>query len=202
MKIIIRLCSFLLRKTDEEKGEINNISVDKLFNDESQPGKHKLAFFLFDRKEKAMKVKTFETQRVSCIRENVYTYEVDENISCSDELYNVARKLGLHEAAEEYFCIACFNTKGKIIAVHEVSHGDINSSLVHPREIFKRAITKNASEIALMHNHPSGDSTPSKDDKESTKRISECGDILGIRVIDHLIVTDSGYISMKATNDF
>ena len=149
-----------------------------------------------------MKVKTFETQRVSCIRENVYTYEVDENISRSDELYNVARKLGLHEAAEEYFCIACFNTKGKIIAVHEVSHGDINSSLVHPREIFKRAIINNASAIALMHNHPSGDSTPSKDDKESTKRISECGDILGIKVIDHLIVTDSGYISMKATNDF
>ena len=149
-----------------------------------------------------MKVKTFETQRVSCIRENVYTYEVDENISCSDELYNVARKLGLHEAAEEYFCIACFNTKGKIIAVHEVSHGDINSSLANPREIFKRAIINNASAIAIMHNHPSGDPTPSKDDKESTKRISECGEILGIKVLDHLIVTDSGYRSMKATNDF
>ena len=82
------------------------------------------------------------------------------------------------------------NTKNKTIGLNMVSVGSLNSSIVHPREVFKLAILQNARSIIVAHNHPSGDTNPSKEDIESTKRLVEAGKILGIDVLDPLVIGD------------
>lgn len=95
---------------------------------------------------------------------------------------------------KEHFVILYFDTKNKLI-VDEISIGTLNASLVHPREVFSKAIINNASHIILAHNHPSGDSTPSIDDIKTTKRLIESGKLLGIAVLDHIIVTNNSFSS-------
>lgn len=102
----------------------------------------------------------------------------------------------IHENPEEYMYMICMNTKNRIIGVFEISHGNVNSSIVGTREIFQKALLANAVSIILMHNHPSGDPKPSREDIEVTKRIVEAGKIIGIQVLDHIIVGDQ-YISLK-----
>lgn len=75
--------------------------------------------------------------------------------------------------------------------------GTVNSSLIHPREVFKTSILSNASSVIIFHNHPSGDPTPSNEDKNITRRLKEAGQILGIDVLDHIIVADDKFCSLK-----
>ena len=75
--------------------------------------------------------------------------------------------------------------------------GSLNASIVHPREVFKNAVKKSANSIIAMHNHPSGDPAPSKEDIDITKRISKAGELLGITLLDHIIIGDHQYISFK-----
>ncbi|MGD9677322.1 MAG: DNA repair protein RadC [Vulcanibacillus sp.] len=98
---------------------------------------------------------------------------------------------------QEHFIILLLDTKNQIISKETISIGTLNSSIVHPREVFKPAIKKSVSAIILAHNHPSGDPTPSKEDIEITKRLTKAGEILGIDVLDHIIIGDSKYISFK-----
>lgn len=95
---------------------------------------------------------------------------------------------------KEYFIIMFFDVKNKLI-IDDVSIGILNASLVHPREVFKKAILNNASYVIIAHNHPSGDPTPSDEDINTTKRLKEAGHILGISVLDHMIVTGDAYYS-------
>jgi DNA repair protein RadC len=98
---------------------------------------------------------------------------------------------------KEHFIILILNTKNFLLGVETVSIGSLNSSIVHPRELFKSAINKSAAAIILAHNHPSGDPTPSREDIEVTKRIKSGGQLLGIDVIDHIIIGDNSYYSFK-----
>lgn len=102
----------------------------------------------------------------------------------------------IHEEPEEYMYMICMNSKNKVIGVFEISHGTVNVSLVSPREVFQKALLANAVSIILMHNHPSGDCTASREDIEVTKRLVEAGKILGVEVLDHIIIGDS-YSSLK-----
>lgn len=102
----------------------------------------------------------------------------------------------IHEEPEEYMYMICMNTKNRIIGVFEISHGTVNASLVTPREVFQKALLANAVGIILLHNHPSGDSTPSNSDVDITKRLVEAGKIIGIDVLDHIIIGDR-YSSLK-----
>lgn len=104
--------------------------------------------------------------------------------------------IGLHEESEEYLYMICMNTKNRIIGMFEVSHGNVNSSIFGVREIFQKALLANAVSIIMMHNHPSGDPKPSREDIEVTKRLVEAGKIIGINVLDHIIVGDT-YSSLK-----
>jgi DNA repair protein RadC len=97
---------------------------------------------------------------------------------------------------KEHFTILCFDTRNNLI-IDEVSVGTLNASLVHPREVFKKAILNNSSYVIIAHNHPSGDSKPSDDDIITTKRLVEAGKIIGITVTDHLIVTKDSYASFS-----
>lgn len=95
----------------------------------------------------------------------------------------------LKHAAEEYFVTLHLNTRHEVIGIHEVSHGTISSSLVHPREVFKAAILSNAYAILLCHNHPSGSTIfPSREDIDTTKQLLKGGELLGISVVDHIIL--------------
>ena len=95
----------------------------------------------------------------------------------------------LFYASEEHFISLHLNAKNEVTGIHEVSHGTLSSSLVHPREVFKAALLANSHSILVCHNHPSGASlSPSADDLSTTENLIEAGKILGVSVMDHLIV--------------
>jgi DNA repair protein RadC len=119
-------------------------------------------------------------------------------VTMPNEAVDIFRAFGMADSADEIFAIACLSMDGSIAGVHEISHGDLSSSLVHPREVFKRAILNNAATIILCHNHPSGSLKPSLDDRSITNRLKSAGDLLGISVIDHIIISESDYISFKS----
>lgn len=98
---------------------------------------------------------------------------------------------------KEFFKVLLLNTKNEIIMIDDVSVGNLNSAIVHPREVFTNAIKKSASSIILIHNHPSGNPKPSKEDIEITKRLMDAGELMGIEVLDHLIIGDGIYLSFK-----
>ena len=89
-----------------------------------------------------------------------------------------------------------FDTRNNLI-VDDVSVGTLNASLVHPREVFSRAIEKHASHIIVAHNHPSGDVEPSGSDIKTTERLIEAGKIIGVTLVDHIIVSNNGYTSLR-----
>jgi len=98
---------------------------------------------------------------------------------------------------KEYFNILLLNTKHELISIENISIGSLNASIVHPREVFQRAIKRSSSAIILAHNHPSGDPSPSNEDIKITKRLKEAGNIIGIEVLDHIIIGDGTYCSLK-----
>jgi len=98
---------------------------------------------------------------------------------------------------KEHFKIALLDTKNQVISIDNVSIGTLNASIVHPRDVFNIAIKKNANSIILIHNHPSGDTTPSKEDINVTNRLIDVGKIIGIKVLDHIIIGDNRYLSFK-----
>lgn len=97
----------------------------------------------------------------------------------------------------EHFRVLSLSTKNHVLGISPISIGSLNSSLVHPRECFKEAIRRNSNAIILLHNHPSGDPTPSKEDIEVTRRLADGGKILGIEVLDHVVIGDNRYVSLK-----
>lgn len=128
----------------------------------------------------------------------VEKYELPRAIMNPEDAYKAIIEItSVEEEAQEVFGILILNTKNKIVAVHEVSRGTLNSSLVCPREVFKPAVLHNAAAIVCFHNHPSGDPEPSKEDIKTTKRLIEAGEIMGIKIFDHIIVGDDGYVSLK-----
>lgn len=103
------------------------------------------------------------------------------------------------DEANEIFLILMLNTKNRVIGVHKISVGSLNASIVHPREVFKAAILNSSASIICSHNHPSGDPTPSPEDLQVTKRLVESGELIGIDVLDHIVVTEDVkiYTSLK-----
>lgn len=104
---------------------------------------------------------------------------------------------GLRYKQNEVFKVVLLNTKNEIIIDIDVSVGTLNSSLVHPREVFKEAIRRSSNKMILIHNHPSGSVEPSNEDKNITDRLIKCGELIGIEVIDHIIIGDGLYFSFK-----
>ena len=98
---------------------------------------------------------------------------------------------------QEVLRVLFLNTKNVVIGIKDVFKGSLNTSIVHPREIFKEAIKRSSASIIIMHNHPSGDPTPSREDINITVRVKECGDIIGIKLLDHVIVGREKHASLK-----
>jgi len=98
---------------------------------------------------------------------------------------------------KEYFLALLLDTRNQLIRVAEISVGSLDSSIVHPREVFKEAISASAASVIFVHNHPSGDTEASEDDINLTRRLTEAGEIMGIEVLDHIIIGDREHLSLK-----
>ncbi|NHN35509.1 RadC family protein [Paenibacillus agricola] len=103
----------------------------------------------------------------------------------------------LKYADREHFVVFYLDTKNHVIGRETISTGSLNAGIVHPREVFKRAIRRSAASIIAVHNHPSGDPTASKEDVEITHRLCEAGELIGISLLDHIIIGHMGYESLK-----
>lgn len=127
------------------------------------------------------------------------TFRVSENTNSISSPTDVANYLmeRMRYLKKEIFKIVILDNKNKIIKEENVSVGSLDQTIVHPREVFQKAIKSIAKAVILVHNHPSGDPTPSKNDIETTKRLCECGKILGIKVLDHIIVGNGVIYSFK-----
>ncbi len=124
------------------------------------------------------------------VRSSTVTF-TSERISSTHVAIRVIAELVrpiLENAPSEKFMVVTLDTKLKVIGLHQVTVGTLDASLVHPREVFQHALLANASSIILVHNHPSGDTTPSSQDRSVTERLKKCGEMLGIQVVDHIIV--------------
>jgi len=119
---------------------------------------------------------------------------------CSEEVARSEFAQNLLKSDREKFICLHLNIKNQITSFEVVSTGSLVSSIVHPREVYKGAILSNAASVIFMHNHPSGDPEPSIDDMEITNRLKKAGDILGIDVLDHIIVSSGGFYSFRQHN--
>lgn len=115
-------------------------------------------------------------------------------ISGPEETFQIFKNL-FHNSPVELFVVIHLKSNNQISAFETVSKGTLNQSLVHPREVFKSAILRNASSIIIAHNHPSGNLEPSQEDIAITKQLVEAGKIIGIKILDHIIFSTEGYYS-------
>lgn len=132
---------------------------------------------------------------IKMVKESSLLYK-NRKILCSRDAYEFGRTF-IEDADREKLIVCCLDIKCQPTTVNVVSIGNLNSSIVHPREVFKVAILSNAASILLFHNHPSGDPTPSNEDMKITNRLHECGKMLGIGLVDHIIIGASNYVSLK-----
>ncbi len=132
---------------------------------------------------------------IKIIKESSVLY-ANRKIATPEDCVVLVKHL-LEDSDREKLVVCCLNTKNEPTSISTVSIGSLNSSIVHPREVFKTAILSNAASVIISHNHPSGDTVPSKEDINITERIKEAGDIIGIKLLDHLIIGDREYLSLK-----
>lgn len=111
-------------------------------------------------------------------------------------------RLEIGDKQQEHFLVIYLNTQHQIIGVKTLFVGTLDRSIIHPREIFKEAMAVSSSKIMVVHNHPSGTLTPSNADIQVTKNLKEIGELMGIPLLDHLIVSTSGYVSLRQMNMF
>jgi len=126
-----------------------------------------------------------------------YSEAADKPIVKTPEDVASLVKARLKGKKKEYFLALLLDTRNQLIKVSEISIGSLDTSIVHPREVFKEAISASAASVIFVHNHPSGDCTASEDDIELTKRLAQSGEIVGIDVLDHIIISDKKYLSLK-----
>ena len=132
---------------------------------------------------------------IKMVKESSFLYQTRQILSPNDAYEMIKEQLeGLDR---EQFIIACLNTKNEPTNITVVSVGTLNKAIIHPREVFKTAILSNAASIMAFHNHPSGETTPSQQDIQLTNRLYEVGELLGIKLLDHLIIGDRTFTSLK-----
>ena len=149
---------------------------------------------------RVVKYKTKLTEDRKAILEKDYSVNypgMDKMMNSPEKVVELAKGfLRMHEETEEYMYMICLNTQLRMSGIFEISHGNVNSSIVGTREVFQKALLANAVSIIVMHNHPSGDCSPSREDIAVTKKLKEAGNIVGVDVLDHIIIGNQ-YCSLK-----
>ncbi len=146
------------------------------------------------------KIKTLPAKRINIvqiklIREKSILYK-DRQIRSPQNAYEIIRGF-LGDNDREHFVVLCLDTKNQPTCIQIVHIGSLNASIVHPREVLKSAILSNSASIIVAHNHPSNISTPSVEDIEVTNRLAEASNIIGIELLDHLIICENSFLSLK-----
>ncbi|MDW3038316.1 MULTISPECIES: RadC family protein [Bacillus cereus group] len=139
--------------------------------------------------------KRVDIVKLKMVKESSLLYK--ERRVKSPEDASLLFKQFLDGADREYFIVLCLDIKNQPTAINVCHIGSLNYSIVHPREVLKPAIISNAASVIVAHNHPSNDPTPSREDLEVTKRLIEAGKVVGIDVLDHLIICEESFISLK-----
>ncbi|WP_093337116.1 RadC family protein [Salibacterium halotolerans] len=142
--------------------------------------------------------KALELRAAIELGRRIYTYHEEERwvIRSPEDVSGLVME-EMRFLTQEHFVILCLNTKNQVIHKQTLFIGSLNSSIVHPREVFKEALRRSAAAVICVHNHPSGDPGPSREDIDVTKRLMESGQILGIDVLDHIIIGDRRFTSLK-----
>ncbi len=148
-----------------------------------------------------MRVKEYITElddsKKNVVRE-IRSYEIEfAALKNPEGLYQMAKKLRIDRRAEEFVYAIAVDSANIPMGIFEVSHGNINQSIISPREIFVRLLLIGASNFFLLHNHPSGNTSPSKEDVAVTKRISDVGKLMNLQLLDHLIIGVNDYRSLR-----
>jgi len=134
----------------------------------------------------------FQGLRLQVVKEEEFPYSCKATLNSPEDVRDLLTKsMEMHLEPEEVFIMVTVDTKHRVTGIFEVSRGSLSSSLVHPREVFKRALLMNAAGILVAHNHPSGDVTPSTDDASTTRKLKKAGEVLGVQLLDHLIIGDT-----------
>lgn len=123
-------------------------------------------------------------------------YGADKPVKCPQDVADLLME-EMRYLKKEHMKLVLLNVKCNLISVEDISIGSLNASIVHPREVFNPAIRKSSASIIMVHNHPSGDPTPSSEDIGITSRIRDAGKLLGIELVDHIIIGDGKYTSLK-----
>ena len=149
-------------------------------------------------------MKRINVYTVELVRESAKLYDLENAIIKSpDDGYNIIEKvLSLSTKTKEHFGMLSLNTKNRVIGVHTLHIGSVNASICSPRDAFQQALLNNASSIVIFHNHPSGSTVPSKEDIDVTTRFYEAGKMIGIEVLDHLIIGEYNFISLREKGYF
>lgn len=133
--------------------------------------------------------------RVALVRAPDYKPKAQHTIGCAADAYRLLQARFRHEPVESLVAL-CLDQRHKVSAVHVVARGSLSGVETHPRHVFQAALVANAAAIIVAHNHPSGDAEPSRDDLALTRRLAGAGELLGVRLLDHLIVGAAGYVSL------
>jgi len=154
---------------------------------------------LFGQEEVARKPRTIKFRIIKPVFETLQVQEDVTRYISPKERYTSPQQVFdtfyfLNHETKEYFMGLHLDGKNRIVAIEVISIGSLNQSIVHPREVFKTALLSSAAAIILLHNHPTGDPTPSREDIEITRRLKEAGELLGVKVLDHIIVGET-YVS-------
>lgn len=134
-------------------------------------------------------------------RVSAFEKESDKYIKCPQDVASLLME-EMRYLKKEYMKLILLNVKCSVIAVEDISIGNLSTSIVHPREVYIPAIKKSSASIIMVHNHPSGDPTPSSEDVSITKRVAEAGKIIGIELVDHIIIGDGRYVSLREKEAF
>ncbi len=180
----LELSSIIIKKSENGIRSLHEMSIDELCNiDGVGPSK---ATIIKAALELGNRVSNYIPEKYKIKNPwDIYIYYMEE----------------MRYMKKEVFKIVLLNTKNEIISDVDVSVGSLNSSIVHPREVFVEAIRKSANSMILIHNHPSGNPSPSDEDIKITERLMYSGEIIGIEVLDHIIIGDGEYYSMKEEGD-
>lgn len=154
-----------------------------------------------------MRITTYRTEmdkdkRPILIKENACNYTAENSMNQPEKIVKMVNEVfHLNLRTEEYVYLICLDSKTRVLGIMEVSHGTLSMSLCNPREVFLKALCLNTDGIVLVHNHPSGDVTPSREDFQAKTKISELGKILAIPLRDFIIVGENGtYYSAYKNN--
>ena len=147
------------------------------------------------RTEHRKRVDIVRMRSLELVKEGSMFYD-KRKINCPSECVDLIRKF-MDNADRETFVAIALDTKKQPTAIQTISLGTLNSAPVHPREVFKMAILANADSIIVAHNHPSNNVQPSQADLSMTKRLEECGELIGIQVLDHIIIGSDKYTSFR-----